>query len=959
MSMQKKKIAEASSSLSKKAITEIPVLREEQSIFTKVNLRKRKGTEKEPMFGRKMQLRKGRKKGILGENAEQEKNQTQEDPISQEDEMPSIEKIDQLNGDKFLVAEVELEGNTDQRTSRDELNTDQENGEDEVNTEQECSEEEESARKKKNATVEGEGKMQYKEREKNKQRKRKKRVRGEEGELNKIGVKSIKTRMSPKTITELLKNLSEEQKEDVREMGFGSLLQLDITHLPLQLGYWLVENFDTRSVSLKLPSKKEIHIDETSIHSTIGFPMGGESVMKQNGDKSEEAREVMRAWKLQFPVQKGTVRIADVRKSVEENKGGGEMFKRNLMVLIVSFLIEGKQNCSAAHKIVNALVNVSEIKNLNWCSYTLESLIEATDYWKANKSRFFGGPLLFLIVFYVDNVIFKSRRVQRQFPSFVGWNARLLWERERAEKKSGGYGYGYIDVPNVEKIALTSPNLNNESQTNQSDGGNQDELHVQKEKIDVIKAFASATKNLAEAISTFDEKLRAAVQVLPNDEAMKMLVERVYNLLDGYSKENVQEEEKESTREEEKEWTFSQDDEYWRSEEVMKAIDAIEKAQKRRQERAQCDGPTFRLLSQESQERRDNEMVHDWRVAADHVGGVTENAEKESDWGGADVGGVIEENIELEANVGDEGQVTEPTHTENGELQADVADVANVKKVPSEDQILDMAVEKNNREVELNKKGNQDECPERIAERQKGRKRDVALSAALRSPFMNRIVDIRSALTIEERMVEAFTFSADSDDNVLYKEGDRAIKKGHFQSLKLNSAVSFEIIDLWTDILNHKEKFKSNDSSAIVFFPTKICDVLDYNVGSSATTRNKNFVESMEKMCPMSINREKKDPRATEVQKLKTERLDVGLNVMKSHTDSGVFAMRFMETYKGEAEWDCGLENINEKLMQKLRTRYLNEMLTFEKNEMKEEVVKKIKSGLIAQREIKKAARGK
>ncbi|VFQ93993.1 unnamed protein product [Cuscuta campestris] len=293
--------------------------------------------------------------------------------------------------------------------------------------------------------------------------------------------------------------------------------------------------------------------------------------------------------------------------------------------------------------------------------------------------------------------------------------------------------------------------------------------------MDVIKAFASATKNLAEAISTFDEKLRAAIQVLPDDEAMKMLVERVYNLLDGYSKENVQEEEKESTREGEKEWTFSQDDEYWKSEEVMKAIDAIEKAQKRRQERAQYDGPTFRLLSQESQERRDNEMVHDWGVAAVDVG----------------------ENGELQTDVKGGG---------------DVADVANVKKVPSEDRILDMAVEKNNREVEQNKKGNQDECPERIAERQKGRKRDVSLSAAL--------------------------------SNVLYKEGDRSIKKGHFQSLKLNSAVSFEIIDLWTDILNHKEKFKSNDSSARVFFPTKICDVLDYNVGSSATTRNKNFVES-------------------------------------------------------------------------------------------------------------------
>ncbi|RAL37377.1 hypothetical protein DM860_000071 [Cuscuta australis] len=174
--------------------------------------------------GKKKYKKIKRKTGIQEKNVKQENNQAQEDPISQEDELLNIENIDQLNGDKFLVAEVELEGNTEQRSLRDELNTDQEIGEDEVNTEQECSQEEECARKKKNATVE--------------------------------------------------------------------------------------------------------------------------------------------------------------RK-----------------------------------------VNVSGIKNLNWCLYTLESLIEATNYWKANKSRFFGGPLLFLIVFYVDNVIFKSRRVQRQFPSFVGWNA--------------------------------------------------------------------------------------------------------------------------------------------------------------------------------------------------------------------------------------------------------------------------------------------------------------------------------------------------------------------------------------------------------------------------------------------------------------------------------------------------------------------------------------------------------
>ncbi|RAL43287.1 hypothetical protein DM860_015177 [Cuscuta australis] len=104
---------------------------------------------------RKEEIQKDkRKRGIPGKNVEQENNQAQEDPISQEDELLNIENIDQINGEKFLVAQVEIEGNTEQRILGDELNTDQENGEDEVNTKKVYGEEEECSRKKKDGRVE-------------------------------------------------------------------------------------------------------------------------------------------------------------------------------------------------------------------------------------------------------------------------------------------------------------------------------------------------------------------------------------------------------------------------------------------------------------------------------------------------------------------------------------------------------------------------------------------------------------------------------------------------------------------------------------------------------------------------------------------------------------------------------------------------------------------------------------
>nr|GLL37772.1 hypothetical protein DM860_018298 [Ipomoea trifida] len=57
--------------------------------------------------------------------------------------------------------------------------------------------------------------------------------------------------------------------------------------------------------------------------------------------------------------------------------------------------------------------------------------------WAKSSKALFTGPLLFFTVFYVDRVVVFTREIPRQIPSFVGWTAQLIKDREVAVIEAG------------------------------------------------------------------------------------------------------------------------------------------------------------------------------------------------------------------------------------------------------------------------------------------------------------------------------------------------------------------------------------------------------------------------------------------------------------------------------------------------------------------------------------------
>ena len=64
---------------------------------------------------------------------------------------------------------------------------------------------------------------------------------------------------------------------------------------------------------------------------------------------------------------------------MKNQRQGDDLFKRNFIGYVVSTLIKGQQTWKVNHIVLKSLVNLKEIKDLDWCEFILDSLISCTD----------------------------------------------------------------------------------------------------------------------------------------------------------------------------------------------------------------------------------------------------------------------------------------------------------------------------------------------------------------------------------------------------------------------------------------------------------------------------------------------------------------------------------------------------------------------------------------------------
>ena len=213
------------------------------------------------------------------------------------------------------------------------------------------------------------------------------------GSSDGTNVTRVRIRNPPGNLFRVITQLSDQQKKDVRSMGFGELLEFKINDIPTRLGYWLLDKFDADTCILDLNGRR-ISITPELVNNMLGVPRG--DVHIQARDNADYRNPLTKQWKGQFGKKVTKFYNTRVADEIVKTKQVGWWFKLNFLVLFFSTIGELNLNNTVNLRFLPCINNEDDIPKLDWCTYIIECLVRTKKGWKRNEH--FNGPIILLLV---------------------------------------------------------------------------------------------------------------------------------------------------------------------------------------------------------------------------------------------------------------------------------------------------------------------------------------------------------------------------------------------------------------------------------------------------------------------------------------------------------------------------------------------------------------------------------
>uniref|UniRef100_A0A164VIV6 Ubiquitin-like protease family profile domain-containing protein n=1 Tax=Daucus carota subsp. sativus TaxID=79200 RepID=A0A164VIV6_DAUCS len=221
---------------------------------------------------------------------------------------------------------------------------------------------------------------------------------------------------------------------------------------------------------------------------------------------------------------------------------------------------------------------------------------------------------------------------------------------------------------------------------------------------------------------------------------------------------------------------------------------------------------------------------------------------------------------------------------------------------------------------DIEKENNQDLVTPEPQGREKS-KRTKKVGPYQKSPYVNRVIDIKERMNNEDFGYWVFLLKKRSDllDDLFKWEDVRCIKE-HLLTLKPKTSVYYFVIDTWATILNDSEKYKSDESPLKLF-----CTIGDLH------SHFRNY-----------ISKNGNPGLGSRVRRMKPCFVSMPWQTTNNSTNYGIFLMRHMETFKGDTKnWNTELTEegaTHDKQITRLRFKYNIAILSSHLNELREPI---------------------
>ncbi|KAK9951158.1 hypothetical protein M0R45_006616 [Rubus argutus] len=245
------------------------------------------------------------------------------------------------------------------------------------------------------------------------------------------------TRCSPGRLFNVIQGLTPEQKAAVKNMGFGSLLDLRCRTLRRSLCLWLLERFNTEQSSLEICGEC-IPLTPKDVELVMGLAASGKDVVNSGPDDLiVDLRNSYNATNHGI-----SVRLLEERLAAPE---AGEDFKRSFVLYALGTLLSPTARLDVSPSFLHFLTSMDVVHQYNWGKFLLDRLVCEVSRFRQGKQRAVGGCLLFLQLFYYESISVEGHvSLSPAVPCLSSWGEDEITEREKRERELGGYGCGEV-----------------------------------------------------------------------------------------------------------------------------------------------------------------------------------------------------------------------------------------------------------------------------------------------------------------------------------------------------------------------------------------------------------------------------------------------------------------------------------------------------------------------------------
>ncbi|KAL4606259.1 hypothetical protein ACB092_09G089200 [Castanea dentata] len=203
---------------------------------------------------------------------------------------------------------------------------------------------------------------------------------------------SLYTRCAPNHVHLTVSNLNERQRFVLREMGFGSMLDLRSIQLNRDFCKWLVDHLDHNSCALDICGRR-LPISTKDVEFILGVKSSGVDVSIVAS--AEEINHICQQHGVNVV---GDIPINLLEGKLKEMKTLGKEFVGCFVLFVLGTLLCPTPKPYIKRSFISILLNIDEFKSLNWAKLVLDFLIRGVRKYKEKNRVGVSGCLLFLMV---------------------------------------------------------------------------------------------------------------------------------------------------------------------------------------------------------------------------------------------------------------------------------------------------------------------------------------------------------------------------------------------------------------------------------------------------------------------------------------------------------------------------------------------------------------------------------